>query len=128
MTLLAVLAALLTLLVPGCAIAVVVDNSAPGSNRKAANLASMLAAARHDVLVIADSDMHAAPDYLRRIAAALPRPKLAGAALWQLPLRDLMSVVVLASYLGDRVEWRGRSLRVAAPGLAASLLRIGQAP
>jgi ceramide glucosyltransferase len=34
----------------------------------------MLPAAKHDVLVIADSDLHVAPDYLRRIAVALQQP------------------------------------------------------
>jgi ceramide glucosyltransferase len=55
-------------------VAVVVDDTATGANRKVANLANMLSAARYDVLVIADSDVHAAPDYLTRIAAALERP------------------------------------------------------
>jgi ceramide glucosyltransferase len=55
-------------------IAVVCDNTADGANRKVANLSNMLAAARHDVLVIADSDMHASPDYLRAIASALAEP------------------------------------------------------
>lgn len=59
---------------PACEIAVVVDDTAQGANRKIANLMNMLPAARHDVLVVADSDMHAAPDYLRRIAAALDVP------------------------------------------------------
>jgi ceramide glucosyltransferase len=59
---------------PACDIAVVVDDTAPGRNRKVANLTNMLGAARHPVLVIADSDVHAAPDYLRQIAAALDRP------------------------------------------------------
>ncbi len=59
---------------PEADIAVVVDDSAPGANRKVANLTNMLPAARHDVLVIADSDVHAARDYLRRLAAALEPP------------------------------------------------------
>ncbi len=59
---------------PTCDIAVMVDGGTPGRNRKVANLTSMMRAARHDVLVIADSDVHAAPDYLRRIAACLAVP------------------------------------------------------
>jgi ceramide glucosyltransferase len=59
---------------PACDIDVVVDDTADGANRKVANLINMLPAARHDVLVIADSDIHAAPDYLSSIAAALDRP------------------------------------------------------
>ena len=61
-------------LVPGRDIAVVCDDTADGANRKIANLTNMLRAAKHDVLVVADSDIHAGPSYLRAIAAALARP------------------------------------------------------
>ena len=50
---------------PGRDIALVVDPTPHGANRKVGNLINMLPAARHDVLVIADSDVHVAPDYLR---------------------------------------------------------------
>ena len=56
---------------PDCDIAVVVDPTPHGPNRKVANLINMLPAAKHDVLVIADSDVHAAPDWLQRLVAAL---------------------------------------------------------
>jgi ceramide glucosyltransferase len=59
---------------PDCDIRVVVDPTPHGANRKVANLINMLPAAKHDVLVIADSDVHVAPDYLRRLAAALQEP------------------------------------------------------
>jgi ceramide glucosyltransferase len=82
---------------PDCDTVVVVDDSAPGSNRKVANLTTMLAAARHDVLVIADSDVHAAPDYLRRLVACLEEPGtgLATTLYTGLPASD-----ALASRLG----------------------------
>jgi ceramide glucosyltransferase len=54
-----------------CDIAVVVDPTGHGANRKVANLINMLPAAKHDVLVIADSDVHVARDWLRRLAATL---------------------------------------------------------
>ena len=59
---------------PDCDIAVVVDPTTHGRNRKVANLINMLPAAKHDVLVIADSDVHVAPDWLRRLVAALEAP------------------------------------------------------
>ena len=59
---------------PDCDIAVVVDPTPHGPNRKVANLINMLPAAKHDVLVIADSDVHVAPDWLRRLVAALEGP------------------------------------------------------
>ena len=59
---------------PDCDIAVVVDATGHGANRKVGNLINMLSAAKHDVLVIADADMRVAPDWLRRLIAALEAP------------------------------------------------------
>lgn len=61
-------------LFPARDIAVVIDEARHGANGKISNLINMLPAARHDVLVISDSDVHAAPDCLRRVAAALAAP------------------------------------------------------
>jgi len=55
-------------------IALVVDPRATGSNLKVANLANMLPAAKHDILVFADSDMHVGPDYLATVTAPLHDP------------------------------------------------------
>jgi ceramide glucosyltransferase len=49
-------------------LSLVVDERIIGSNRKVSNLANIYATARHDLLVIADSDMRVGPDYLRSIA------------------------------------------------------------
>jgi ceramide glucosyltransferase len=59
---------------PACDIAVVVDPTLHGANRKVSNLINMLPAARHDVLVISDADVHAPPDWLIRLMATLERP------------------------------------------------------
>lgn len=59
---------------PACDIAVVCDATRHGPNGKIGNLINMLPAAKHDMLVIADSDVHVAPDYLHRITAALEQP------------------------------------------------------
>ena len=59
---------------PGRDLALVVDPAQHGPNRKIGNLLNMMRAARHDVLVIADSDLHCAPDYLTRIVAAFQPP------------------------------------------------------
>ena len=56
-------------------IVLVVDATLHGENRKVGNLINMLRAVRHDVLLIADSDVHAAPDYLTRIADTLALPR-----------------------------------------------------
>ncbi len=59
---------------PAADIALVVDPHVAGSNLKVANLENMLPQARHDVLVLADSDMRVGRDYLAAVAAALAAP------------------------------------------------------
>jgi ceramide glucosyltransferase len=55
-------------------IQVVADPTLHGANRKLSNLINMLRVARHDVLVISDSDLHLRPDYLERLVATLAKP------------------------------------------------------
>ncbi len=55
-------------------VALVIDPTPHGQNRKIANLINMLPSARHTLLVIADSDLHCAPDYLTRVVAAFGVP------------------------------------------------------
>ena len=59
---------------PEADITVVVDATDHGPNRKVGNLINMLPSARHDLLAIADSDLHVAPDYLERIVTAMEAP------------------------------------------------------
>ncbi len=59
---------------PHIEIDLVIDPTPHGSNRKVANLINMLPAAHHDLLVIADSDLHCAADYLERIVAGFADP------------------------------------------------------
>jgi ceramide glucosyltransferase len=59
---------------PHIEIDLVIDPTPHGSNRKVANLINMLPAAHHDLLVIADSDLHCAEDYLERIVAGFADP------------------------------------------------------
>lgn len=51
-----------------------VDRRSHGSNRKVSNLTNMAALARHEVVVMTDSDIEVAPDYLARVVAELQRP------------------------------------------------------
>ncbi len=56
---------------PDCDFAIVADATSHGPNGKVSNLINMLQAAKHDVLVIADSDVHTSPDWLHHLLAAL---------------------------------------------------------
>jgi len=52
----------------------VISSGEFGHNAKVSNLQNMYAKAKHDVLLIADSDIRVGPDYLRRVVAPL-RPQ-----------------------------------------------------
>jgi ceramide glucosyltransferase len=56
---------------PSLPIDVVVDPRQHGSNRKVSSLINMLGRARHDVLVMADSDAYVGPDYLTTVTTPL---------------------------------------------------------
>src|SRR5688572_17273032 len=61
---------------PGVAVRVVPGSSGPQLNPKVANLVALTAAARHDVLLVSDSNVRVAPDYVRTIAAELDDPRV----------------------------------------------------
>ena len=54
-------------------IACVADGRVHGSNGKVGNLVNMMAAARHEILILSDSDIAVTPDYLDRVVGALSR-------------------------------------------------------
>jgi ceramide glucosyltransferase len=56
---------------PAVDAALVVDPRVHGANLKVSNLINLLPAARHDWLVLADSDIGVAPDYLEHVSAPL---------------------------------------------------------
>jgi ceramide glucosyltransferase len=60
---------------PGADVALVVERRIRGSNRKVSNLENMLPAARHDIIVLADSDMRVERHYLAAVTAPLDDPR-----------------------------------------------------
>ncbi|MFE1602491.1 bacteriohopanetetrol glucosamine biosynthesis glycosyltransferase HpnI [Methylobacterium sp. ID0610] len=63
---------------PALRIDLVVDSRQHGSNRKVSNLINMASLIAHEIVVLADSDMVVAPDYLERLVAELAQPGVAG--------------------------------------------------
>lgn len=59
---------------PGRDLDLVIDATAHGANRKVANLINMEPYVRHELVVLADSDMRVGPDYLSRVVAELQQP------------------------------------------------------
>lgn len=62
---------------PGVDVSLVINDRLIGSNRKICNVANCHETSRHDLLVIADSDMRVEPDYLKHIAATFDDPAVA---------------------------------------------------
>ena len=59
---------------PHCDIELVIDSRVHGSNLKVSNLINMARRARHDIIVLADSDIAVGPDYLDTVTAPLADP------------------------------------------------------
>jgi ceramide glucosyltransferase len=58
---------------PGLDIEMVIDTRIYGTNRKVSNLINLVGRAKYDVLILSDSDIAVAPDYLRTVTASLER-------------------------------------------------------
>jgi ceramide glucosyltransferase len=56
---------------PGLDLQLAIDRRQHGSSRKVSNLINMMALARHDYLVISDSDVRVRPDYLTNVVGPL---------------------------------------------------------
>jgi ceramide glucosyltransferase len=61
---------------PEMPIALHIDARQHGYNRKISNLINILALARHDTLVMCDSDVEVGPDYLAEVVATLDQPNV----------------------------------------------------
>lgn len=59
---------------PAIDVEVVVGAAFGGSNPKVANLINMIAHAKHEVLIMSDSDIRVSSDYVRHVIAALDEP------------------------------------------------------
>ena len=59
---------------PASDLTLVINSRRHGTNRKVSNLINMVSEARHEVLVISDSDIAVDSDYLKSIAASLDSP------------------------------------------------------
>jgi len=99
---------------PRCAIRWMVCTQNLGANVKVSNLAQMLLEAKHEIILVNDSDIRVQPDYLRRVTA---------------PLADAQVGLVTCLYrgvpgctLGSRLESLGISTDFSAGVLAARQL------
>jgi ceramide glucosyltransferase len=102
---------------PDCTIKLIVCGRVLGTNVKVSNLAQMLPEASYDILLVNDSDIRVAPDYLQQVVA---------------PLADAHVGLVTCLYrgvagptLGSRLESLGISTDFVPGVLSASFLENG---
>src|SRR5208282_666264 len=73
---------------PDRSIRVLFGSGSAGSNDKVAKLARLTAEARHEYLVINDSDVRVSPDYLRKVVAPLADPKAGAVTCFYASISD----------------------------------------
>jgi ceramide glucosyltransferase len=86
---------------PSCRIRLVICPEVLGTNRKTSNVVQMLRYARHDHILINDSDIYVTPDYLRRVMAPFANPEV---GMVTCPYRGIP-----ADTLGSKLESLGIS-------------------
>ncbi|MHB1586848.1 MAG: bacteriohopanetetrol glucosamine biosynthesis glycosyltransferase HpnI [Acidiferrobacteraceae bacterium] len=119
---------------PARAIDIVVDPRILGPNRKASNLANMMAAARHDHIIAADADIRVDRDYLRLVIAPLQDPGIGvvtclyrsrpGTGLWSRIASESVNngfapSVLVARLLGNRSYCSGATMGIRRETLSA---------
>jgi ceramide glucosyltransferase len=100
---------------PDRAIKLVVCERLLGANGKVSNLAQMVPHARFDHLIVNDSDIKVAPDYLRRVLAPMADPKVGAVTC--------LYRAFGGNTIGSRLEAIGIATDFAAGVLAARLLQ-----
>ena len=99
---------------PRCPIRLMVCAGNLGANVKVSNLAQMLVEAKHEIILVNDSDIRVQPDYLRQVTAPLADP--------QVGLVTCLYRGVPGHTLGSRLESLGISTDFSAGVLAARQL------
>jgi ceramide glucosyltransferase len=102
---------------PQCPIRLMVCPERLGSNTKVSNLAQMARQARHEYIIVNDSDIRVEPDYLRRVLAPLTDPKLG--------LVTCLYRGIANATLGSRLESLGIGTDFAAGVLVAQTVENG---
>ena len=121
---------------PDVDIALVIDETMHGVNRKASNLININARAKHSLLVLSDADIVVEPNYLRTVTAALAAPGAGAVSLLYVGMDErtmwsrLSAMLIDYQFLPSAVL--GKALGMADPCFgstialtAATLERIG---
>lgn len=117
---------------PERSIRILYGSGSDALNDKAAKLARLVREARHEVLVISDSDVRARPDYLRTVVAPLANPQVGAVTCFYVPievktLTESVQTIGMISdfYAGLMVGWQLEGVRFAlGPTIATTRARL----
>jgi ceramide glucosyltransferase len=126
-------------LFPHLDIAMVIDETRHGGNGKIANLINMWPVAKHEIIVLADSDVHVTPHFVERIVAALEAPEVGAVTALYAGFASGHSIagrfgaaqinhIFLPGVLVGRMLGRQDCLGAALALRRATLIRIGGLP
>ena len=104
------------------------------SNDKVAKLARLVSEARHEVVVVNDSDVRVEPDYLRTVVAPLADPKVGAVTCFYVPTdektlaENLQSMGMFSDfYAGILVAWQLDGVKFAlGPTIATTRTRLAE--
>jgi len=102
------------------------------TNDKVAKLERMVSEARHEVVVISDSDVRVRPDYLRQVTAPLSRPGVGAVTCFYVPTEEtkftdrLQNIGMMSDfYPGILVAWQLDGIKFAlGPTIATTRTRL----
>ncbi len=117
---------------PKCHIRVLFGSGRNATNDKVAKLARLVNEARHEIVVISDSDVRVQPDYLRTVVAPLADPRVGAVTCFYVHthettlVENLQTVGMLADfYAGILVDWQLEGVKFAlGPTIATSRTRL----
>lgn len=109
----------------------VVSAQVCGNNAKVANLANMAAAIRHPVVVVSDSDIAVAPDYLKKIVSALQEDRVGAVSCLYTGLAAAPGTGARLSAMGISYHFlpnvvTGISLGLAKPCMGSTIALTGE--
>jgi ceramide glucosyltransferase len=104
------------------------------TNDKVAKLARLVSEARHEVVVVNDSDVRVEPDYLRRVVAPLADPRVGAVTCFYVPAdektlaENLQSMGMFSDfYAGILVAWQLDGVKFAlGPTIATTRTRLAE--
>jgi ceramide glucosyltransferase len=117
---------------PKCQIRVLFGSGRNATNDKVAKLARLTNEARHEIVVISDSDVKVQPDYLRTVVAPLADPQVGAVTCFYVHTQEttlvenLQTVGMLADfYAGVLVDWQLEGVKFTlGPTIATSRTRL----